>query len=37
VKEIKAKEMNVSDIATGTYILKIRLKDSFGTYPVMIK
>jgi hypothetical protein len=36
VKEIKAKEMNVSDIATGTYILKIRLKDSFGTYTVMI-
>ncbi|MFZ4726186.1 MAG: Ig-like domain-containing protein, partial [Paludibacter sp.] len=36
LKEFKAKEMNVRDIAVGTYILKIKLKDSFGSYPVMI-
>jgi len=36
LKEIKANEINVHDISSGTYILKIRLKNSSASYPVMI-
>ena len=36
IKEEQTKNLNVSSIATGTYVLKIKLKDSFASYPVMI-
>jgi len=36
LKEIKANELNVHDISSGTYILKIMLKNSSASYPVMI-
>jgi hypothetical protein len=36
LKENKAKEMDVQDISVGTYILKVRIKDNFVCYPVII-
>ena len=36
LKEIKAKDMNVSDIFVGTYILKVTFHNMVGSYPLMI-
>jgi len=36
LKEINSNQLNVSDIATGTYILKVKLKNEVGSFPVMI-
>jgi hypothetical protein len=36
LKEIKAKDMNVSDILVGTYILKVTFHNMVGSYPLMI-
>lgn len=36
LKENKAKEMDIQDISVGTYILKVRIKDNFVCYPVLI-
>ncbi|NDP19790.1 MAG: T9SS type A sorting domain-containing protein [Paludibacter sp.] len=36
LREIQAAEMNVNDIISGTYILKIKLKDTIFSYPLMI-
>jgi len=36
LKESQSRDLNVSDISTGTYILKVKLNDAFSSYPVMI-
>jgi len=36
LKESHSRDLNVSDISTGTYILKVKLNDAFSSYPVMI-
>lgn len=36
IKEKQAGELDVRDISTGTYILKVKLKSGMATYPVMI-
>jgi len=36
LKEVKSKKMQVNDIETGTYLLKVRFKDAFISYPVII-
>jgi len=36
LKEVTAKEMNVQEIAPGTYVLKVKSGEYFMSYPVMI-
>jgi len=36
LKEIKANQLIVNEIATGTYLLKVKLKNEVGSFPVMI-
>ena len=36
LRETRANAINVNDIASGTYILKIKLNDNLVSYPVMI-
>jgi len=35
LKEIRAKEMNVSDLSEGTYILKVKIREQEGSYVIM--
>jgi len=36
LREMQTKDLNVSNVAGGTYVLKVKLKDSFSSYPIMI-
>jgi hypothetical protein len=36
IKEIRTNKLNVSDIATGTYILKVKLSNANLSYPIFI-
>ena len=36
IKEIKAKDMNVSNIPIGTYILKVKTNNRTESFPLMI-
>jgi hypothetical protein len=35
LKKIRAKEMNVSDLSEGTYILKVKIREQEGSYVIM--
>ena len=36
IKEIRENKLNVSDIAIGTYILKVKFKNKNLSYPIFI-